>query len=240
MNLSKILKLFKKNSDKEIELYKSPELKKLSQEEIDKIHKEGYITQAEAIDEWNDIGLCAPGDALGSATWRCHKFHQCNDCLVDYASSQDKWPSLFKNFKLIKYDLSSEIYQGYSNFISQTDNSDVKEVTSLWDDPSKLFCGKESVPEITQERINEIYKNGNNTAKEQVDEWESLGLCAPSNAARQEVDRCKDYRNCHECLVDFASQQDEWVSVYRIASLLGEQPMYNPNDVLKIKVKKKD
>ena len=180
------------------------ELKKLTEEEINDIHSRGYVTPTEILNEWERLNLCAPNKIN---TERCQQFNSCHECLVDYASKQDKWFSVLK----------------------------------LLGNPNHIFesNGKEA-HSLSQERIDEIHRNGNNTAKEQVDEWESLGLCAPNNAAGQEVDRCKDFKNCHECLVDFADQQDEWVSVYRIASLLGEQPMYNPGNVLKIKVKKKD
>ena len=62
--------------------YINPVFKKLTQEEIDNIHPRGKITPAEKVKEWEGMDLCAPGDAIGSATWRCRKFHHnCHDCL---------------------------------------------------------------------------------------------------------------------------------------------------------------
>ncbi len=113
-------------------------------------------------------------------------------------------------------------------------------VMKLLQNPNHMFeSNGVEAQALSQERIDEIHRNGNNTSREQVDEWESLGLCAPKNSAGKETDRCKEFKNCHECLVDFANQKDEWVSPYRIAALLQEQPMYNPGNLLKIKVKTK-
>ena len=96
--------------------------------------------------------------------------------------------------------------------------------------------------ELTEEQILSIHRRGYNTPKEQVDEWESLGLCAPCNSKGSDNNRCHSFDNCHDCLVDFANQKDEWVSLYRITASLGEQPMFNIGDVVKPKTltKKKD
>ena len=71
----------------------------LSDEEIADIHKRGLITPAEKVAEWESMGLCAPGDAIGSAGWRCQKFASCRDCLNDYASSKKEHYSFFKMIK---------------------------------------------------------------------------------------------------------------------------------------------
>lgn len=96
--------------------------------------------------------------------------------------------------------------------------------------------------ELTKEEIISIHKKGYLTAKEIVQEWESFGLCAPCNSKGPKNMKCNEYDNCHDCLVDFASQKDEWISTYHIATLLGEQPMFNLKYVIKPKVltKKKD
>lgn len=79
--------------------YVRPQFKKLTQEQIDDIHARGKITPEEKFKEWNDMDLCAPGDAIGSAAWRCKKFHNCHDCLIDYANSQDEYISFFSLFE---------------------------------------------------------------------------------------------------------------------------------------------
>lgn len=74
--------------------YVKPTFKHLTKEQIDDIHSRGKITPAEKVKEWEGMDLCAPGDAIGSAAWRCRKFHHnCHDCLVDYANEHDEYTS---------------------------------------------------------------------------------------------------------------------------------------------------
>ncbi len=74
----------------------------LSIEKIEMIHSKGMLTPAEKVMEWESIGLCAPGDAIGSAAHRCKKFHNnCHNCLVDFANQNDEHESIFNNFKII-------------------------------------------------------------------------------------------------------------------------------------------
>lgn len=91
----------------------------LSKEEIDDIHRRGKITSAEKVKEYEDMGLCAPGDAIGSAAWRCDKFGNCHDCLVDYVSGNieyDSFESILKSFDMKKFldnmhiDLKADAY----------------------------------------------------------------------------------------------------------------------------------
>lgn len=78
--------------------YQAPQLKELTEEQIADIHARGKITPAEKLKEWEGIGLCAPGDAIGGTAWRCHKFrHNCHDCLVDYANEHDEYTSIYDN-----------------------------------------------------------------------------------------------------------------------------------------------
>lgn len=53
---------------------------------------------------------------------------------------------------------------------------------------------------LTQEQIDKIHAKGLLTIEEVVKQWESWDLCVPNSS-----DRCKKFRNCHECLVDYAS-----------------------------------
>lgn len=81
--------------------YVRPTFKRLTQEQIDDIHVRGKITPAEKVKEWEGMDLCAPGDAIGSAAWRCRKFHHnCHDCLVDYANEHDEYTSFRDIIKL--------------------------------------------------------------------------------------------------------------------------------------------
>ena len=79
----------------------TPQFKVLTQEQIDAIHSRGKITPEEKVKEWEGLGLCAPGDAIGSAAWRCRKFKNCHDCLVDYANEYDEYTSTFDNLKIV-------------------------------------------------------------------------------------------------------------------------------------------
>lgn len=83
--------------------YVRPIFKHLTQEQIDDIHARGKITPTEKVKEWEGMDLCAPGDAIGSAVWRCRKFHHdCHDCLVDYANEYDEYTSIFEIMKNCK------------------------------------------------------------------------------------------------------------------------------------------
>lgn len=77
------------------------QFKVLTQEQIDDIHSRGKITPEEKVKEWEGMDLCAPGDAIGSAAWRCKKFKNCHDCLVDYANQHDEYTSFFDIMKIV-------------------------------------------------------------------------------------------------------------------------------------------
>lgn len=76
------------------------DIKELSQDEIDNIHKRGKITQLEKVKEWESCDLCAPGDASGSAAYRCEIFnYNCHECLLEYASHKTEYQPM--EFKLV-------------------------------------------------------------------------------------------------------------------------------------------
>ncbi len=95
--------LMSDNEEKEEQYdnYEVPKLKELTKEQIEDIHARGKITPKEKIREWEGLDLCAPGDAIGSAAWRCHKFRNCHDCLVDYANTKDEYTSFYDEIKII-------------------------------------------------------------------------------------------------------------------------------------------
>lgn len=84
------------------EFYSTPRVKNLTPEQIEDIHSRGKITPSEKVKEWESLDLCAPGDAIGSAAWRCKKFRNYHDCLVDYANEFDEHTSFFKNLNPVK------------------------------------------------------------------------------------------------------------------------------------------
>lgn len=61
-----------------------------TEEEIKKIHDRGHLTPYEKAQEWNRFGLCAAGDAMGSAANRCRSFNTCFECLFDYACEKEE------------------------------------------------------------------------------------------------------------------------------------------------------
>lgn len=89
--------------------YMKPQFKPLTAEQIKDIHSRGKITPAEMVEEWESMDLCAPGDAIGSAAWRCRKFkHCCHDCLVDYANEHDEYTSMFEIMKQVQYKIHND------------------------------------------------------------------------------------------------------------------------------------
>lgn len=69
-----------------------PQFKPLTPEQVEEIHSRGKITPAEKVEEWEKMDLCAPGDNIESAAWRCKKFNNsCHDCLIDYANEHDEY-----------------------------------------------------------------------------------------------------------------------------------------------------
>lgn len=93
-----------KEKEKQQEMdYEKPRFKPLTPEQIEDIHARGKITPAELVQEWENMDLCAPGNAIGRATWRCRKFHRnCHDCLIDYANERDEYTSIYTIMEEVK------------------------------------------------------------------------------------------------------------------------------------------
>ena len=83
-----------------LENNQKPKLKTLTTEQIEQIHSKGMLTPAEKVEEWESFDLCAPGDAIGSAAYRCKRFRNCHDCLVDFANQRDEYKSIIDSFKI--------------------------------------------------------------------------------------------------------------------------------------------
>ena len=82
--------------------YEKPQIKYLTIEQIERIHSQGKLTPAEKVEEWESQDLCAPGDAIGTASDRCKKYHHnCHDCLVDYANQSIEYTSTYDEFKIV-------------------------------------------------------------------------------------------------------------------------------------------
>ena len=70
---------------------------------------------------------------------------------------------------------------------------------------------KPVLKQLTQEQIDDIHSRGKITPLEKVEEWESFDLCVPGNAIGSAKDRCHYFKhNCHECLLEYASQKKEY------------------------------
>lgn len=94
---------------------------------------------------------------------------------------------------------------------------------------------KNSNLDLTQKQIDEIHSRGKITPLEKVEEWQSLDLCAPGDAIGSAKDRCHYFKfNCHECLIDYASQKTE----YDKMELKAIYPYNNKKDKVLTKTKK--
>lgn len=49
---------------------------------------------------------------------------------------------------------------------------------------------------------------------EELEELEEFGICAPSEYGSSESWRCKIFKNCHDCLIDYVNQRAEEYSSY--------------------------
>ena len=77
----------------------------ITQEQIDDIHSRGKITSLEKVEECENLGLCAPGDAIGSAKSRCNYFSNCHGCLLEYYSHCLEYD---KMIKLVNTDFTND------------------------------------------------------------------------------------------------------------------------------------
>lgn len=72
----------------------------LHKQTVDEAHSKSELTPEEKVKYWEDLGLCAPGDAVGSAAWRCKKFKDCHECLLDYAYQNNEYDLMYKKLNL--------------------------------------------------------------------------------------------------------------------------------------------
>ena len=69
---------------------------------VKKIHARKKITPMEKVLEYESMDLCAPGDAIGSASYRCEYFGSCHKCLMEYASHKSEHDKF--EFKLYYFE----------------------------------------------------------------------------------------------------------------------------------------
>jgi len=85
---------------------------------------------------------------------------------------------------------------------------------------------------LTKEEIDEIHKRGNVTIDEIVREWEENDLCIVGDASGN---TCKKFKNCHDCLTDYASYSLEHTSLgshLKLTNLEDFPPIERPNVTL--------
>ena len=67
---------------------------------------------------------------------------------------------------------------------------------------------------LTSEQIQDIHSRGKITPAKKVKEWEFMDLCAPGGTIVSASSRCRRFRHCcHDCLVDYANEHDEHISI---------------------------
>ena len=79
-----------------------------TKEKIDEIHSRGKLTPYEKAEEWENNGLCACGDAMGSASDRCEMFLNCHECLLEFASHNTEYNKI--NFKVVNITNSDPLF----------------------------------------------------------------------------------------------------------------------------------
>lgn len=97
-------------------------------------------------------------------------------------------------------DVSSEVLE-MCRMIT-TKNGTIIALKKLCDHTIKQYKMRKN---LTQKEIDEIHARGKITPAEKVQEWESMGVCAPTN-----VERCHTFSNCHDCLSEYANSQEEY------------------------------
>ena len=63
---------------------------------------------------------------------------------------------------------------------------------------------------MSQEKIDEIHSRGKLIPDEKVKEWEAFDLCVPGDHIGSASNRCRTFKNCHECLTDYAYSKEEY------------------------------
>ncbi len=76
---------------------------------------------------------------------------------------------------------------------------------------------------LTEEQIKVIHSKGKITPAEKVEEWESMDLCAPGDAIGSVAFRCRKFGCCHDCLVDYASNTDEYTSLFDDIKIVNDE-----------------
>ena len=68
-----------------------PQLKLLTEEEIENIHQNGKLTSVEKFNEWRKLNFCPASIDLN---YRCENYNTCRDCTVDWANEKKEWDKM--------------------------------------------------------------------------------------------------------------------------------------------------
>ena len=88
---------------------------------------------------------------------------------------------------------------------------------------------KEFYEMFNQEKIDEIHSRGKITPMEKVEEFEEYELCAPGDGIGSASNRCAFFNDCHECLLEYASHNEEYDKF--------DFELLNTDKVLKLNIK---
>lgn len=115
-------------------------------------------------------------------------------------------------------------------FRKETQNVSLKEI--LYSTISEYLKDIRKNKVLTKEEIDEIHKRGNVTIGEIVREWEANDLCMPADASGM---RCREFKSCHDCLIDYASYSLEHTpmsSFLKLTNLEDFPPIERPDITL--------
>ena len=77
-----------------------------------------------------------------------------------------------------------------------------------------VYLPSPTIKVLSQDKIEEIHSRGKITSTEYAKEWESTGTCIIISEDIA-VQRCNRFRNCHDCIVDYANRKDEHTSIWK-------------------------
>ena len=63
---------------------------------------------------------------------------------------------------------------------------------------------------LPQSQIDYIHARNKLTFDEKVKEWEEYDICAPGGYEKGQSKRCEIFKDCHECLTEYAAAHDEY------------------------------
>ena len=109
--INKYLQINQENTMFDAFEFNHPQLKLLTEEEIEKIHKKGKLTSTEKFHEWKRLNYC-PGSI--NSDFRCVYYDTCRDCTVAWANEKEEWDEM-KNIPVGFVKPNNERYRQISD-----------------------------------------------------------------------------------------------------------------------------